>query len=360
MRWFWLSVLLVLVAWGCAEVRDTPQTTQFTAVTAPQGVSVFYDRDIQALFNRSCTGGCHEPGGSGVVDTDLDLTSSVSYAELLDVTASKNGPQVVSGEPESSLLVWKIEGLDASGRAVFGDPMPLGRPLLTAGEVAQVRTWIEEGALWSIAPPSPPRVLSAAALGETTVEVIFDKAVETNSAQVATNYNLQEFDGQPVAIVSVQVEGSDRVVLILGAPLSAGNRFEILVSGVTDDSGLASNGASAEFRFTPVVSLAAQIQPVFNAGCAFVGCHAASDQFAPGADLVLDAQIASAQLVGQSSAQAAGQILVVPGDPGASYLLAKLDGSATIGDRMPVGGPFLTPGETQAFRLWIEQGAEDN
>ncbi|MBK35847.1 MAG: hypothetical protein CME26_10000 [Gemmatimonadetes bacterium] len=87
-------------------------------MAAPAGTSVFYDRDVQAVFDRSCTGGCHEPGGIGVIDSGLDLTPTAAYDSLFDPTLSRNGPQAVVEDPDNSLLVWKLEGVDPTGRGV--------------------------------------------------------------------------------------------------------------------------------------------------------------------------------------------------------------------------------------------------
>ena len=80
--------------------------------------------------------------------------SAESFAELMDATRSKNGPHVVANDPDNSLLMWKVAGVDAAGRNVFGDRMPFGRPPLDPSEIALLRSWIEEGAIFSIAPPA--------------------------------------------------------------------------------------------------------------------------------------------------------------------------------------------------------------
>jgi hypothetical protein len=69
-----------------------------------------------------------------------------------------------------------------------------------------------------------------------------------------------------------------------------------------------------------------------------------------------------AALVGVGSRQKAGAILVVPGDPDASYLIHKLEGSSNIVQlRMPRNGPpYLTPGQITVIRRWIEIGAPNN
>ena len=53
---------------------------------------------------------------------------------------SENGPVVVAGKPEQSLLIRMVSGAKPK--------MPRKGPKLTAGEVAILRKWIEEGAKW--------------------------------------------------------------------------------------------------------------------------------------------------------------------------------------------------------------------
>ena len=353
-------VAITVLLQGCAEVRQTNTPTQFSIVDSPVGVSVYYDTDIQTLFDRSCTGGCHEPGGTGVIESGLDLTAGVSYQELLDATRSKNGPHVTGGNPDNSLLVWKVEGVDAADRTVYGEMMPFGRPQLTDSEIAKLRVWIAEGAVWSTAPPSPPRIVSAVALSGTTVEVLFDKALDSAAAVNSGNYTLTAEDGADLPIAGVALVGADVTAVTAVSPFPIGVAIVVAVTGVRDLSGLAiTSPESSPFRYSPEVSYAAQIQPVFDQTCAFVTCHAADIRFPSGAGLILDPGTSWGQLVGVSSTQSVS-VRVVPGSSASSYLITKLEGLAVSGDRMPVGGPFLTAAETQVFRLWIDQGARDN
>jgi hypothetical protein len=193
-----LSVVGIIA--GCAEIRDSGSLTQFSVIDSPKGVTVFYDRDVQRIFNQSCTGGCHEPNGTGVLQASLDLTESKSFAELLDATQSRNGPQVVENEPDNSILIWKVEGVDAAGRTVFGDRMPHARPTLGAEDIGKLRTWIAEGALWSIAPPSPPAIDRVGVRDSVTFEITFDKALEVVSTSDVSHYRLVGEDGSELTV----------------------------------------------------------------------------------------------------------------------------------------------------------------
>lgn len=67
-------------------------------------------------------------------------------------------------------------------------------------------------------------------------------------------------------------------------------------------------------------------------------------------------------LVNAASRQKAGEILVVPGNPEASYLIKKLEGrEGIVGLRMPRNGPpYLTAGQIVVIKRWIEVGAPNN
>jgi hypothetical protein len=100
----------------------------------------------------------------------------------------------------------------------------------------------------------------------------------------------------------------------------------------------------------------ALVQRIFDENC--VSCHG------PGADLDLFADVSWTNLVQQPApaAEACGGVLVVPGDPGASYLYQKLTNPAPCsGVRMPLGefgpAPPLPDCVTAIVRDWIAEGA---
>jgi hypothetical protein len=52
---------------------------------------------------------------------------------------------VIPGNPDGSVLVWRIEGRDAAGASITR--MPDGGPYLSAATILIVRAWIAQGAL---------------------------------------------------------------------------------------------------------------------------------------------------------------------------------------------------------------------
>lgn len=109
-----------------------------------------------------------------------------------------------------------------------------------------------------------------------------------------------------------------------------------------------------------VVSFSAQIKPVLDARC--ISCHSpggvAQLQGIPwdyGSDTLVN------DLVNQASAQQEELILIVPGDSASSLVFLKVStDTPPVGSSMPLGGPSLSDSEIELFRLWIDQGAEDN
>ncbi len=103
-------------------------------------------------------------------------------------------------------------------------------------------------------------------------------------------------------------------------------------------------------------SWSADVYPLFQAECTG-SCHGNGPKPSAGLNLG-SAATAWAELVNVASTQCSNEVLVVPGDPGASYLVAKLKGvGMCFGSRMPKGGPFFTAAQMQQLEAWIGAGA---
>lgn len=97
---------------------------------------------IQAnIFDQKCAvPGCHVQGSAAF---GLVLSDGQAYGNLVDIPAQ--GPQsltilrVKPGMPDSSYLVWKIEGRPG----ITGQRMPRGAPPLSQGEIDAVIRWIQ-------------------------------------------------------------------------------------------------------------------------------------------------------------------------------------------------------------------------
>jgi hypothetical protein len=68
-----------------------------------------------------------------------------------------------------------------------------------------------------------------------------------------------------------------------------------------------------------------------------------------------------ASLVSVASREQPTLMRVRPGEPENSYVIHKLEGSASIaGSRMPLGGPFLDQATTDMVESWIASGARND
>jgi len=137
-----------------------------------------------------------------------------------------------------------------------------------------------------------------------------------------------------------------RIVLVLAAlPLTActpGNGEGLDLGGRPVDEG-------GDVALAPtLVSIQAN---VFDPFC--IVCHAGAG--AP-QGLQLDSGNSFNNLVGVRSRQS-GRLLVAPGSPDDSYIVQKLEGTASEGERMPLGGPALPQSTIDFVRQWILEGA---
>ncbi len=95
---------------------------------------------------------------------------------------------------------------------------------------------------------------------------------------------------------------------------------------------------------------------VFTPNCATSGCHAGAN---PSASLDLEIANSYMMLVGVASSQVAGLQRVNPTNPDNSYLIQKLEGTASMGGQMPPNGA-LPQADIDTIRQWISAGAIDD
>jgi hypothetical protein len=129
---------------------------------------------------------------------------------------------------------------------------------------------------------------------------------------------------------------------LLGLASCAGNGEGLDANGEPIVAGPPANSDFAEIQstiFTPICTT----------------CHVGAN--AP-QGLRLDAANSYAMLVNVASAQSPGLLRVNPGNPDASYLVQKIEGTAAVGVRMPANGPpYLSQTQLDLVRRWITAGA---
>ena len=104
-------------------------------------------------------------------------------------------------------------------------------------------------------------------------------------------------------------------------------------------------------------AFAANIQEIFDRrGCSASSCHGA----ALSANMDLRSGAAFASIVNVAAFSDGAFQRVTPNDAQNSYLVMKLEGRQTVGDRMPLDGAVLDNIDITNIRNWINTGALNN
>lgn len=324
----------------------------------------------------------------------LRLDSANAYNLLVGVPSVQVPAllRVDPGNPNDSYLIQKLEGT-----AAVGGQMPLGGAPLPAADIAVVRQWIQDGAQPppGQAPLAPIRVSSLSPLPGSavpaqpmTVMAMFDREVSATSVDASTFVVERSGgdgtfdDGNEVAIVpdSVTVPAANvqTAVFDMSTTAMVNDTYRVTLAGTTgptiqdldgnnldgEFSGSFPSGdgtAGGDFVATFVVqgvepTLQSIQDNVFTPNCS--GCHTgpASSVLPSGLDLT-SLSMSFMSLVNVTSIQDAGFARVEPGDPDASYLIQKLEGTASTGARMPLFQNALPQATIDAIRQWITDGA---
>lgn len=134
-----LLLLLSLLLSACTEKPEAP-----IEPPPPDGDGgVSFAGDIQPLFARYGCSGCHgSPGNSGY----SVLTHASVFGPGFEAV-SRGMLEVVAARPDTSYLIWKVEGTGPDGYPISGERMPRGGGPVAPADVDLLRTWIAEGAL---------------------------------------------------------------------------------------------------------------------------------------------------------------------------------------------------------------------
>ena len=154
-----------------------------------------------------------------------------------------------------------------------------------------------------------------------------------------------------VTVAAVTVVSPTQITFDLTAP----NTVIAGTTSVTVTNPDMTSGASVVPTIPETVLLSTSIQPVLTTNC--TGCHSG---VAPSGGLDLSAGTTHGATVNVNSTQAPALAQVVPGDPDASYLVDKIEGTQTVGARMPLNAAPLTATEMALVRAWISAGALNN
>jgi hypothetical protein len=144
--------------------------------------------------------------------------------------------------------------------------------------------------------------------------------------------------------------------------MSSGRNLSLMISlllaacgsggGDGDGGGGGGGGGGGD---PPIEATLASIQDnVFTPVC--IECHAGA---AAPQGLRLEEGMSHAMLVNVPSVEVPGTLRVEPGNPDDSYLIQKIEGTAPVGGRMPLGGQALPQDTIAAIRQWITDGAAE-
>lgn len=127
----------------------------------------------------------------------------------------------------------------------------------------------------------------------------------------------------------------------------AGNDDDYVPPGGDDGDGGDGGGTD-----TLQPTLASIQDNVFTPVC--TQCHAGA---AAPQGLRLEEGMSYAMLVNVASVEVPELLRVDPGNPDDSYIIHKLEGTNAVGERMPLGGPYLSQETIDVIRQWITDGA---
>ncbi|MGI9238104.1 MAG: hypothetical protein ACR2QZ_11945 [Woeseiaceae bacterium] len=349
--------------------------------------------EIQSnVFSPTCaTSGCHLGAGA---PQGLRLDATNSYALLVNVASSEVPAllRVSPNDPANSYLIQKLEGT-----ASVGSQMPLGGSPLQQATIDVIRQWISDGAIDDrVQSLNPIRVTSlspvpdSSGVAPTEVIAMFDRELDVSTVNSLT-FLVESSGGDgtfgdgnetSLTAASITTTGTNpmnatfdltgvampddtyRVRLLGSGPsiildLDAG-ALDGEFSG-SFPSGDGNEGGDFEATFTVVaptsgVTLADIQASVFTPSCATSGCHSGSS---PPQNLRLDDGFSFSNLVGVPSGEVPTLDRVEPGDPDNSYLVQKIEGTAAVGSRMPLGGAALSADLINDIRQWIQDGANE-
>jgi hypothetical protein len=98
---------------------------------------------------------------------------------------------------------------------------------------------------------------------------------------------------------------------------------------------------------------------IFTPRCS--NCHSGGGATLPSSMNLSNAAATFASLVNVASIEQSTRMRVKPNDADNSYIIHKLEGASDInGQRMPLGGPFLSQAEIDTVKAWINAGAANN
>ena len=340
---------------------------------------------------------------SGIAATTIQTSSKivdihVNLQGLDDATGvtvnqaplGQNGPEVFAlTQDGSSQSHWSLENLTPSAGQYTalrnqGLYLNVASPLEPAGEIrGQLEPDMSTpigGASFVVSAVIPANGATVAA-PPASIDITFNRTllqstVSSDRVELLASGGDGSFsDGNEVTVSVAGVSSNGAVLSIdLSGAANTEDVYQLTLDGssttpLTDSAGVVLDGdgddnAGGDFITTftvsippTIVTLATLQTEIFTPSCAVSGCHAGAS---PQQGMNLSAGQTFSNIVGVKSNESPGLNRVEPGDPDNSYLVHKVEGTASVGGRMPLGGAALSNEKIQKLRQWITDGAKDD
>ena len=137
-----LAAVAALMAVSSSCAGDGTGLDEFGNPLGPPGTAL--EPTLSSIQQHIFTAICIQCHSGAAAPLGLALNTGLSWSNLVGMS-SVEVPELLRvnpGDPESSYIVWKIEG--RSG--IVGARMPLGLAPLSDEQIAAIRGWIADGA----------------------------------------------------------------------------------------------------------------------------------------------------------------------------------------------------------------------
>ena len=208
----WAALLLLGCTAGCAgSGQGLDQNGQPISAGGSGGPVT---ADFQSIQNNVFTPICSKCHIGGSAPQGLQLDAAHSYNLLVGVPSAEQPTllRVKPGDPDSSYMVHKIEGLPG----ITGGQMPLGETPLPQATIDAIRQWITNGA-----PNAPASAVAGAQVFAVQTTAPVDKAtVKAPPPQIIVAFT-QEVDASLVNGTTVSLERMDSATAPMGDSAAA-------------------------------------------------------------------------------------------------------------------------------------------
>ena len=322
---------------------------------------------IEVLFNDLAGTDVVPPTASaatGAITTTVNLDSGRIVANLSSSVASPTAATINRGAVGTNGPVIVALEQNAANPAAWAVDTTLATADLEAYRSDELYALVSNATLpdgairGQIAHPAPP--------GDTTSPTVTLTALPaTVSGTIAVEATATDDVGvtEVVFLVNGAPIGSDTT-----APYSVQWNTTTVANGQATVTAEAHDTAGNVGQAAPITVTVSNTAPVtltqiqssvFTPICS--ACHTGGGAALPAAMNLTTAAASFSALVNVSSLEIPSRMRVAPGNPDASYLIQKLEGTpGIVGDRMPQFGAPLPPATIAQIREWIANGAPNN